>query len=71
MVVSQVVSSGELISAWWFWLLLFCLKIETGEDGNESEDSDSESSDALDLSKVTEMRLVPSDPGQCINALLF
>ncbi|KAG6747409.1 hypothetical protein POTOM_049813 [Populus tomentosa] len=39
-------------------------QIETGEDGNESEDSDSESSDALDLSKVTEMRLVPSDPGQ-------
>ncbi|KAJ6889296.1 hypothetical protein NC652_030168 [Populus alba x Populus x berolinensis] len=32
--------------------------IETGEDENESEGSDLECSDALDLSKVTEMRLV-------------
>ncbi|KAJ6978088.1 chloride conductance regulatory protein ICln-like [Populus alba x Populus x berolinensis] len=39
-------------------------QIETGEDENESEGSDSECSDALDLSKVTEMRLVPSDPSQ-------
>ncbi|KAL3570262.1 hypothetical protein D5086_027511 [Populus alba] len=45
-------------------------QIETGEDGNESEDSDSESSDALDLSKVTEMRLVPSDPGQLLAIIL-
>ncbi|KAH8492531.1 hypothetical protein H0E87_021920 [Populus deltoides] len=39
-------------------------QIETGEDEDESEVSDSECSDALDLSKVTEMRLVPSDPSQ-------
>ncbi|XP_011029973.1 PREDICTED: chloride conductance regulatory protein ICln-like [Populus euphratica] len=39
-------------------------QIETGEDEDESEGSDSECSDALDLSKVTEMRLVPSDPSQ-------
>ncbi|KAF9668252.1 hypothetical protein SADUNF_Sadunf15G0109700 [Salix dunnii] len=39
-------------------------QIETGEDGDESEDSDSECNHALDLLKVTEMRLVPSDPGQ-------
>ncbi|CAK7337082.1 unnamed protein product [Dovyalis caffra] len=39
-------------------------QIETGEDEEESEGSDSECSDALDLSKVTEMRLVPSDPSQ-------
>ncbi|KAJ6671965.1 hypothetical protein OIU85_013321 [Salix viminalis] len=39
-------------------------QIETGEDEDGSEGSDSECSDALDLSKVTEMRLVPSDPSQ-------
>ncbi|KAL9335654.1 hypothetical protein Peur_072835 [Populus x canadensis] len=39
-------------------------QIETGEDEDESEGSDSECSDPLDLSKVTEMRLVPSDPSQ-------
>ncbi|KAL9373084.1 hypothetical protein Peur_035328 [Populus x canadensis] len=39
-------------------------QIETGEDEDESEGTDSECSDALDLSKVTEMRLVPSDPSQ-------
>ncbi|XP_061956651.1 chloride conductance regulatory protein ICln-like [Populus nigra] len=39
-------------------------QIETGEDEDELEGSDSECSDALDLSKVTEMRLVPSDPSQ-------
>uniref|UniRef100_A0A6N2MM98 Chloride conductance regulatory protein ICln n=1 Tax=Salix viminalis TaxID=40686 RepID=A0A6N2MM98_SALVM len=33
-------------------------QIETGEDEDGSEGSDSECSDALDLSKVTEMRLV-------------
>ncbi|KAM7266545.1 hypothetical protein ACFE04_004442 [Oxalis oulophora] len=41
-------------------------QIETDDDGDFSEDSDSdsESSGILDLSKVTEMRLVPSDPTQ-------
>ena len=51
--------------------MLFYLKIETGEDEDGSEGSDSECSDALDLSKVTEMRLVPSDPSQCISAPFF
>lgn len=39
-------------------------QIETGADEEESEDSDSGGGDALDLSKITEMRLVPSDPSQ-------
>lgn len=41
-------------------------QIETGDDENvdESEDSDSECNGTLDLSKITEMRLVPSDPSQ-------
>ncbi|GFZ15224.1 nucleotide-sensitive chloride conductance regulator (ICln) family protein [Actinidia rufa] len=34
------------------------------EDGDESESSDSENNETLDLSKITEMRLVPSDPNQ-------
>ncbi|KAJ0538753.1 putative PH-like domain superfamily protein [Helianthus annuus] len=41
------------------------LVIDTGdEDADESESSDSESNETLDLSKITEMRLVPSDPNQ-------
>lgn len=39
-------------------------QIETESDEDESEGSDSESSGTLDLSKITEMRLVPSDPSQ-------
>ncbi|KAL0299407.1 UNVERIFIED_CONTAM: Chloride conductance regulatory protein ICln [Sesamum radiatum] len=39
-------------------------QIETGAEELESEDSDSESDDMLNLSKITEMRLVPSDPNQ-------
>ncbi|KAL5569992.1 hypothetical protein UlMin_026567 [Ulmus minor] len=39
-------------------------QIETGDDEDESDGSDSESNAALDLSKITEMRLVPSDPSQ-------
>uniref|UniRef100_A0A2P2J837 Chloride conductance regulatory protein ICln n=1 Tax=Rhizophora mucronata TaxID=61149 RepID=A0A2P2J837_RHIMU len=39
-------------------------QIETEADGDESGDSDSECCKILDLSKVTEMRLVPSDPNQ-------
>ncbi|KAL7001651.1 hypothetical protein U1Q18_002803 [Sarracenia purpurea var. burkii] len=34
------------------------------ENGDESESSDSEYNETLDLSKITEMRLVPSDPNQ-------
>ncbi|KAL3521439.1 hypothetical protein ACH5RR_019588 [Cinchona calisaya] len=39
-------------------------QIENGIEEDESEDSDSESNEALNLSKITEMRLVPSDPDQ-------
>ncbi|KDP22395.1 hypothetical protein JCGZ_26226 [Jatropha curcas] len=39
-------------------------QIETEDGENESDGSDSESSEILDLSKITEMRLVPSDPSQ-------
>ncbi|XP_042011921.1 chloride conductance regulatory protein ICln-like isoform X3 [Salvia splendens] len=39
-------------------------QIENGTEDDESEDSDSESDDTLNLSKITEMRLVPSDPKQ-------
>lgn len=56
-----------------FFLFLFIdfsficsfLKIDVGED-EESEGSDSECNENLELSKITEMRLVPSDPNQCI-----
>ncbi|KAK2998490.1 hypothetical protein RJ639_023805 [Escallonia herrerae] len=39
-------------------------QIETGAEDEESEGSDSEHDDVFDLKKVTEMRLVPSDPSQ-------
>ncbi|CAI0547220.1 unnamed protein product [Linum tenue] len=39
-------------------------QIETGVDEDDSDCSDSEHEETLDLSKVTEMRLVPSDPNQ-------
>ncbi|KAL7229564.1 hypothetical protein ACSBR2_008134 [Camellia fascicularis] len=39
-------------------------QIDTVEDGDDSEGSDSENNGTLDLSKITEMRLVPSDPNQ-------
>lgn len=39
-------------------------QIETGSDNDESEGSDSESDDVLELSKIKEMRLLPSDPNQ-------
>lgn len=45
--------------------MCFFLKIDVGED-EESEGSDSECNENLELSKITEMRLVPSDPNQCI-----
>lgn len=41
-------------------------KIENGAEEDESEDSESETDDTLNLSKITEMRFVPSDPNQCI-----
>ncbi|XP_028786243.1 chloride conductance regulatory protein ICln isoform X2 [Neltuma alba] len=39
-------------------------QIETEPDGDESDNSDSESNDTLDLSRIREMRLIPSDPNQ-------
>ncbi|XP_068651062.1 chloride conductance regulatory protein ICln-like [Aristolochia californica] len=39
------------------------IETEGGED-EEPEDSDSEASENFNLSKITEMRLVPSDPSQ-------
>ncbi|KAK4480595.1 hypothetical protein RD792_013673 [Penstemon davidsonii] len=44
--------------------------IETGADDDESENSDSESNEILNLSKITEMRLVPSDPNQYVSPQL-
>ncbi|KAG6470219.1 hypothetical protein ZIOFF_071280 [Zingiber officinale] len=40
--------------------------IEIGDEDEESESSDSESNDDLELSKVTEMRLLPSGAGKCV-----
>ncbi|KAG6490132.1 hypothetical protein ZIOFF_051415 [Zingiber officinale] len=47
-------------------------QIETGDedDEEESEDSYSEINGDLVLSKITEMRLVPSDVGKCILAVM-
>lgn len=42
------------------------VQIDTGDEDDESESSDSESDETLDLSKIDEMRLVPSDPNQCM-----
>lgn len=43
------------------------MKIETEADEEfNSDNSDSESNHVLDLSNVREMRLIPSDPDQCI-----
>ncbi|XP_073043694.1 chloride conductance regulatory protein ICln-like isoform X1 [Primulina eburnea] len=39
-------------------------QIESGAEDDEMDDSDSDSNNNLDLSKITEMRLVPSDPNQ-------
>ncbi|RYR78574.1 hypothetical protein Ahy_A01g003402 [Arachis hypogaea] len=40
------------------------LKIDNNAEGDGSENSDSESSDIQDLSRITKMRLVPSYPTQ-------
>ncbi|CAN0891587.1 Chloride conductance regulatory protein ICln, partial [Linum grandiflorum] len=39
-------------------------QIETGDDEDDSDGSDSDNHDTVDLSRVTEMRLIPSDPSQ-------
>ncbi|KAG8381479.1 hypothetical protein BUALT_Bualt06G0126100 [Buddleja alternifolia] len=39
-------------------------QIETGAEDDDSDGSDSEGDDSLNLSKISEMRLVPSDPNQ-------
>lgn len=45
-------------------LWLYFLKIEVEEDEDDDE-SDTEATEVLDLSKIREMRLVPSDSTQC------
>ena len=46
--------------------LWFCvLKIEVEDDEDEEDESDTQSTGALDLSKIREMRLVPSDSTHC------
>ncbi|KAG6489398.1 hypothetical protein ZIOFF_050667 [Zingiber officinale] len=45
--------------------VLVVLLIEIGDEDEESESSDSESNDDLELSKVIEMRLLPSYAGKC------
>lgn len=48
------------------------MKIETEADEEfNSDNSDSESNHVLDLSNVREMRLIPSDPDQCIIILII
>ncbi|CAH1445650.1 unnamed protein product [Lactuca virosa] len=39
-------------------------QLDTGDEDDESENYHSESNETLDLSKIKEMRLVPSDPTQ-------
>lgn len=59
-----------LINVLLFFFFFFS-KIETEDDDQDvDEGSDNESVEALDLSKVTEMRLVPSDASQCNFAIL-
>ncbi|RRT37039.1 hypothetical protein B296_00056321, partial [Ensete ventricosum] len=63
-----LVSLPNPVSSRSFALMLWILiQIET-QDREVSESLDSECHDNLELSNVTEMRLVPSDPGQCILA---
>lgn len=52
--------------------VVICSKIETEAvvEEEDEEGSDSESGEVLDLCKVTEMRLVPSDASLC-NYLIF
>lgn len=49
-------------------MLYFCIvfKIDTGVEDDESDGVDSDCAEVLDLSKISEMRLVPSDPNQCM-----
>lgn len=39
-------------------------QIDTNPDGDESDNSDSECNETLDLSRIREMRIIPSDPSQ-------
>lgn len=65
-----------LIDIWYYFFngltcISFLFKIETGSEEDELEDSDSERDDMPNLSKITEMRFVPSDPNRCIHLPLF
>nr|GMC94391.1 chloride conductance regulatory protein ICln [Ipomoea batatas] len=41
-----------------------CIYAQGDEDDDDSEGSDTEGNETLDLSRITEMRVVPSDPNQ-------
>lgn len=45
------------------------LKIDNGLEDDESEGSTDEGDESLDLSRITELRLVPSDLDQCTSFL--
>jgi chloride channel, nucleotide-sensitive, 1A len=48
-------------------LIFFHLKIETEIDADEEAgESDPEENGELDLSRVSEMRIILADPSQCI-----
>lgn len=51
------------------------IQIETGDDEEEDEDEDEEQQEIMDwssgISKIKEMRLVPSDPSQCMFHFLY
>ncbi|KAG6483640.1 hypothetical protein ZIOFF_060292 [Zingiber officinale] len=58
-IVGLTIAVGVLV------VLLILHQIEIGDEDEKSESSDSESNDDLELSKVTEMRLLPSYAGKC------
>lgn len=47
------------------------LKIDNGLEDDESEGSTDGGDESSDLSRITELRLVPSDPDQCTAFLLI
>lgn len=47
-----------------FFALLLKIDIGDEDDDDDSEGSDTECNETLNISQITEMRLVPSDPNQ-------
>ncbi|KAG6488693.1 hypothetical protein ZIOFF_049942 [Zingiber officinale] len=62
-IVGLTIAAGVLV------VLLILHQIEIGDEDEESESSDSKSNDDLELSKVTEMRLLPSYAGKSTTAM--